>query len=375
MEPKEMKKLGFGLMRLPLTNPEDKSSVDLERTKVMVDQFMKQGFTYFDTAAPYHKGNSEVAFREAVVKRYPREAYVLADKLSLFAIKEGDSIPGFFERQLKNLGVDYIDYYLLHSVGKESYERAKAMGAFEFMKQKKTEGKVRHIGFSFHDTAEVLEEILKNQPELEFVQLQINYLDWEDVNVQSRECHKVAVKYGKPIIVMEPVKGGSLAKVPNEVEDRFQAYDRKYSVASWAVRFAASCENVFMVLSGMSNEEQMMDNMSYMEDFIPLTESEIKMLEETADFIHRHNAIACTACQYCVDDCPKNIAIPEYFALFNGCKRLGTMRKAECKEEYKQLSETRGKASECIECGNCENHCPQHLPIRKYLADVVKTLE
>ena len=197
-----MKKLGFGLMRLPLMDKEDKASIDLERTKKMVDAYMEKGFTYFDAAAPYHKGNCEKAFREAVAKRYSREQYVLADKLSLFMIQEAEEIPGFFEKQMENLGVDYVDYYLLHSVGKESYERAKAMGAFAFMKEKKAEGRVKHIGFSFHDTAAVLEEILQEHPEMEFVQLQINYLDWEDVNVQSKACLEVAVKYNKPVIVM-----------------------------------------------------------------------------------------------------------------------------------------------------------------------------
>lgn len=370
-----MKKLGFGLMRLPLLDKEDKASVNLEETKKMVDQFMKRGFTYFDAAAPYHKGNCEMAFCEAVAKRYPRESYVLADKLSLFMIQEAEEIPGFFDKQIEKLGVDYIDYYLLHSVGKESYEKAKTMGAFEFMKQKKAEGKVKHIGFSFHDTAAVLEEILQNQPEMEFVQLQINYLDWEDINVQSKACLEVAVKYGKPVIVMEPVKGGALARVPENVTKLFKEYDENYSDASWAVRFAASCENVFMVLSGMSDEKQLTDNMSFMEEFKPLSENEVAMLAKAADMIHQHNAIACTACQYCVDDCPMNIAIPDYFALFNGCKRLGTMRKADAKEQYKELAKTRGKASECIECGMCEGHCPQHLDIRKHLADVAKSLE
>lgn len=375
MENLPAKKLGFGLMRLPLKDREDKSSIDLEQTKVMVDRFMEKGFTYFDTAAPYHKGNSESAFREAVAKRYPRDAYVLADKLSLFMLNEAEEIPGFFHRQIENLGVEYIDYYLLHAVDQNTCEKAERMGAFSFMEQKKAEGKVKHIGFSFHDSAKVLEKILKNHPEMEFVQLQINYLDWEDVNVQAKECLEVAVKYGKPVIVMEPVKGGALARVPEEVTRMFQEYDGKFSDASWAVRFAASCENVFMVLSGMSDENQLLDNMSFMENFEPLTISEIKMLEKAADRIHKHNAIACTACQYCVDDCPKNIAIPDYFALFNGCKRLGTMRKAEAKEQYRELATVRGKASDCIACGKCEAHCPQHLTIRKHLADVAKSLE
>ena len=370
-----MKKLGFGLMRLPLLDENDGASIDIPRVKGMTDTFIEAGFTYFDTAAPYHNMHSEIAFREAVVKHYPRESYTITNKLSFGMVNKAEDMQPFLDGQLERLGVDYIDIYLLHALSKDSYEKAKQMGAFEFAAAKKAEGKLKHIGFSFHDTADVLELILSEQPEVEYVQLQINYLDWEDANVQSRKCYEVAVKYGKKVLVMEPVKGGMLAKVSPEVEKMFKEYRPDASAASWAVRFCASLENVVMVLSGMSDEEQVADNTAYMQEFEPFTEEEFAIVQKAAEIIRNDIAIGCTGCAYCVADCPKNIAIPEYFSIYNRYKQFqGTSVKWD-KQNYDRRAAERGKASDCIECGLCEGHCPQHLPIRSLLKDVAEVFE
>ena len=370
-----MNKLAFGLMRLPQLNENDGTSIDIERVKGMVDTFMEAGFTYFDTAAPYHGKHSEIAFREAVVKRYARESYTITDKLSFGMIEKAEDMEGFFEAQFERLGVDYIDVYLLHALSKNSYEKAKNFNAFEFVAQKKAEGKIKHVGFSFHDSAEVLEEILTEHPEMEYVQLQLNYLDWEDENVQARKCYEIAVKHGKKVLVMEPVKGGALAKVSPEVEKLFKDYNPEASVASWAIRYCASLEHVVMVLSGMSDEAQVADNVSVMKDFSPLSVEEMEIVEKAADIIRNDIAIPCTACAYCVDDCPKNIAIPDYFKIYNHLKQFqGTSEKWD-RQKYAKKAEERGKASDCIECGLCEGHCPQHLEIRELLKDVAAALE
>jgi len=370
-----MKKLAFGLMRLPQLDENDATSIDIERVKGMVDTFMEQGFTYFDTAAPYHGKHSEIALREAVVKRYPRESFVVADKLSFGMIDKAEDMQPFFEDQLERTGLDYIDIYLLHALGKESYAKAQSFKAFEFAAQKKAEGKVKHVGFSFHDSAEVLDQILTEHPEVEYVQLQLNYLDWEDENVQSRKCYEVAVKHGKKVLVMEPVKGGALAKVSPQVENLLKGHNPDASPASWAVRFAASLEHVVMVLSGMSDEAQVVDNTSYMKEFVPLNEKEIAVLEQAADMIRNDIAVPCTGCAYCVADCPKNIAIPDYFTMYNKVKRFQGVGLGWEKQKYAKKAEGRGKASDCIECGLCEGHCPQHIEIRKCLKDVAEVLE
>ncbi len=365
-----MKKFGFGLMRLPLLNKEDQTSIDISHVTKMADKFLAAGFTYFDTAACYHNGASETAFREAVSKRYDRDKYSITDKLSLWMVQDGD-FDGFFNAQLERLGVDYLDYYLLHAVNRNGYKEAVEKGAIEFMKRIKAEGKVKHIGFSFHDSAETLDMILENEPEMEIVQLQLNYLDWEDNGVQSRKCYEVAVKHNKPVLVMEPVKGGSLANVRGEVRRMFASYDDKMSIASWAIRYAATLDSVVMVLSGMSNEDQVNDNLSYMENFTPLTEDETKMVLRAAEIIRGDISIGCTACRYCVEDCPMGIAIPDYFAAYNMIKTDG---KEKAKEKYEEISKNGGKPSDCIKCGMCEGLCPQKLSIRDYLEDVNEQL-
>lgn len=372
-----VKKLGFGLMRLPAVDEADKSKVDVERVCHLADRFLAEGFTYFDTAACYHSGNSEQAFREAVAKRYPREAYTITDKLSLFMLKEASEMPGFFEKQLENCGVEYFDYYLLHSLDEGAAKQAEEWGAFDFMLEKKAKGLVKHVGFSFHDKAEVLDKILTRHPEMEYVQLQLNYADWEDSEVQSRKCYEVCVKYGKPVLVMEPIKGGMLANVPAEAEALLKGARPEMSVASWAIRFAASQENVFMVLSGMSDEQQVEDNLSYMKDFAPLSDEEKDLVAKSAAIIKSKEKVPCTGCRYCTDGCPMKIAIPDYFKLLNRISMFGDGQLASAKSIYKDRTEKEGhgKASDCVGCRQCEEHCPQHLPITEYLEEAAKTFE
>ena len=370
-----MKKLGFGLMRLPLVDENDGTSIDIARVKDMADKFMEEGFTYFDTAAPYHGLHSEIAFREAVVNSYPREAYTITDKFSMWMINEEMTMEKFFQGQLERLGVDYMDIYLLHAMNADRFEKAKEMKVFEFVEQKKADGKIKHIGFSFHDTADVLDKILTEWPEAEYVQLQLNYLDWEDEHVQSRACYEVALKHGKQILVMEPIKGGSLAVVSPVVEKMFKDYNPDASIASWAVRFVASLENVVMVLSGMSDEAQMADNLSYMKEFQPLNEEEMAIVMKAAEIIRNDIAVPCTACRYCVDDCPMQIPIPDYFKIYNRFKQLQGTKEQDRRNEYKHYAENHGKASDCIECGMCEGHCPQKISIREALKEVANNLE
>ena len=368
-----MKKLGFGLMRLPLIDENDGKSIDIERVKVMADKFMENGFTYFDTAAPYHGSQSEVAFREAVAKRYPREAYMVTDKFSMWMINEEMDMETFFNGQLERLGVEYMDIYLLHAMNRNRFEDAKKLGVFEFVNQKKAEGKIKHLGFSFHDTADALETILNEWPEAEYVQLQMNYLDWEDEKVQSRKCYELALKHDKQILVMEPVKGGGLATVSPAVEQLFKEYNSDASVASWAVRFVASLPNVVMVLSGMSNEAQMEDNLSYMKEFEPLNDAEMDIVMKAAEIIRNDIAIPCTACRYCVDDCPQKINIPGLFQAYNNVVQFGD--NTVTRRSYTQAIKDRGLASSCVKCGLCEEQCPQHLEIRKLLEKVAEVFE
>lgn len=364
------KKLGFGLMRLPLTDPKDESSVDIEHMKKMVDAYMDAGFTYFDTAIMYCSGRSESAVKEALTSRYPRESYTLATKLHSGFFKDKDDRDVVFNRQLEKTGAQYFDYYLIHDIEAVNYDRYKQMDCFNWALEKKAQGLIKHLGFSFHDTAELLETVISEHPEMEFVQLQINYLDWESNDIQSRLCYEVARRHNLPIIVMEPVKGGKLANVPESVETMFKEADSSLSSASWAVRFAASCPGVEMVLSGMSNMDQMNDNLSYMKDFRPLNEEETKMVLKAGEIIAGREVIPCTGCAYCTGGCPVNIPIPKYFDLYSEYVRSG-----EGKNEYEELSATAGKASECLECGQCEEICPQHLPIISNLKKVAGALE
>lgn len=372
------KKLGFGLMRLPLTDPADTTKIDYEQVKQMADRYLEAGFHYFDTAAPYHNfGNSEIAFRECVAKRHPRGSYTLTDKLSFFIVQKAEELEDFFAGQLERCGVEYFDYYLLHAMSKARLELAEQIGAFDFVQKKKAEGKIRHVGFSFHDKAEVLEEILTRHPEMEYVQLQLNYADWESNDVQSRLCYETAVRHGKQVLVMEPVKGGLLVNIPEEAKALLKQAAPEASLASWAIRFAASLPNVAMVLSGMSSPEQMEDNLATMQNFQPLTEEEEQIIQKVTEIIRSKETIACTGCRYCVDGCPQKIAIPDYFKLMNDIAKFGDPQVKRSKMNYNHFTDRlgMGKASACIQCGQCESHCPQHLPIINYLKDTANTLE
>ena len=369
------KKLGFGCMRLPLLNKDDQTSFDTETINKMVDTFLERGFTYFDTAYPYHSYMGEEAVREALVKRHNRDEYTLATKLPMRDLKSADDQEPIFNEQLEKCGVDYFDYYLLHNIGVMAYKKASEFDSFGFVLNKKKEGKIKKVGMSLHDTPELLDEILTAHLELDFVQLQINYIDWDNPGIQSRRCHEVARKHNKPIMVMEPIKGGTLAFVPEAAEKLMNAYNPDASIPSWAIRFAASQEGVEMVLSGMSTLEQVLDNTAYMADFKPLKEEEYEIVHQVIGMINANTAIPCTTCRYCEKGCPKKIAIPDYFALYNSAKRATCDNFSSQFVYYLNLTANHGRASDCINCKQCEKACPQHLAITECLKDVAKAFD
>ena len=371
-----MKKLGFGLMRLPLLDQNDDGSIDLELMKRMVDLFLERGFTYFDTAWMYCGGKSEEAVREALVSRHPRDSFTLTTKLPSYMLKSEEDREKVFSEQLRRTGAGYFDYYWLHDVNEESLRTFDRLRCWDFIREKKEAGLVRHIGFSYHAGPELLDRLLTEHPEIEYVQLQLNYLDWDSLGVQSRACYETATRHGRPVIVMEPVKGGTLARVPAELEALFREREPDMSVPSWAIRFAATQENVMLVLSGMSTLEQVEDNTGYMEDFRPLNEEETALVMRAAEILKAGIAIPCTGCSYCTVNCPKNIAIPRYFSLYNA-EKLEAPDKTWTPHAgyYERLTLRFGRAGDCIRCGQCEAMCPQHLPIRRYLRDVAALFE
>ena len=347
-------------------------NVDYAEFNKMIDAFIENGFNYFDTAHGYLSGKSEIALHDCLVARYPRDKYILTNKLTQPYFNTEAEVRPFFESQLKICGVDYFDFYLMHAQSKEIFAHFKKCRAYEQALEFKKEGKIKHFGISFHDTAEVLDQILTEYPQIEAVQIQLNYVDYDDPAVQSKKCLEVCNKHNKPVIVMEPVKGGNLVNLPEDAKKYFQELGRASS-ASYAIRFAAGCNGVFMVLSGMSDLSQMNDNISYMKDFKSLTEKELKAVNSVCAVFKAMNLIPCTACRYCTDGCPQKISIPDLFACLN-TKNIYHDWNADY--YYNQVhTKDRGKASECIKCGKCEKACPQHLPIRELLTSVAKEFE
>lgn len=361
------KKLGFGLMRLPRKGP----VIDAKETSRMVDLFLENGFTYFDTAFVYV--GSEAATKKALTDRYPRDSYTLASKLFAAKIPTEKMAKAELETSLKRTGAEYLDYYLLHSLMESNYTKYDKFGLWDFVKEEKKNGRIKHYGFSFHGGPELLDKLLTEHPDVEFVQLQLNYADWENPKVRSREVYEVARKHGKSIVVMEPVKGGKLADPPEEVKKIFDEVNPGASYASWAIRFAASLDGILTVLSGMSNVEQMMDNISFMKDFAPLNDAEREAIRKAQEVFNKVNDIPCTACRYCTEGCPMNISIPDIFAVRNKQYAFGSVE--ESRNEYALLTENGGKASQCIACGQCEQVCPQRINIIERLKECSEVFE
>lgn len=370
------KNFGFGCMRLPMVDGE----VDMEQFKQMVDLFLEEGFNYFDTAHGYLDGKSELALREGLTSRYPRDRYLLVNKLTSMYFHKEEEIRPFFENQLKWCGVDYFDVYLMHAQNAAEFEKYKKCHAYETALQLKEEGKIRHFGISFHDKAVVLDQILTEYPQVEIVQIQFNYLDYEDPSVEARKVYEVCRKHNKPVLVMEPVKGGSLVKLPEDAQKIFDDLNAQegtqMSNASYAIRYAAGFDGMKVVLSGMSDLQQMKDNLSYMKEFQPLNAKEKEAVAKVVEVFHGLDMIPCTACHYCVDEnhCPKHIRIPDVFACLNSKKAFNDWN-MDFYYSSVLTANGSGKASECIGCGGCERVCPQHLEIRKLLGDVAATFE
>ena len=374
---KIMSKLGMGLMRLPLMDENDQTSIDYEEVNRMVDAYMDAGFDYFDTAFVYHEGVGEAAFRKCVVERYPRESFKIATKLPLFVITEESQLEPIFAQQLENCGVDYFDYYMLHNVSGFTENAWKNVDLYSFIQKKKEEGYIKHIGISTHGNAEFLEELLFDHPELEFVLLQINYLDWEDEGIESMKCLEVARKYNKQVMIMEPYKGGFLADVPEEAEKLMKEYNPDRSVVSWAMRFVANLDDIEVVLTGASNLEQLESNINEFNNADPLNDEEMEIISQVSEIINSNIIVDCTKCRYCVDTCAEDIDIAKIFDLYNKHKLLETDEWTQFGNAYLNYSKLDGVgiASDCIECENCIEECPQQINIPEVLKDVAKTFE
>ncbi len=361
------KKLGFGLMRLP----EVDGAIDIELTKQMVDLFMERGFTYFDTAYVYGAGASENAARECIVERYPRDKFTIATKFPAGNLKAPEEMEEMFQTSLTRLGVDYVDYYLVHALNAEKYDTITTIGLWDKFKQWKAEGRAKHIGFSVHDTPEFVDKVLTEHPEMEFVQLQINYLDWEDENVQARRCWEVACAHNTPIIIMEPIKGGALAGGNADINAILKEHDAEATPASWALRFAAGQKNVCMVLSGMNAMSQVEENTVVLDDPKPITTEEQLVLDKAVAKYNSIPRVPCTSCRYCVDGCPMSINIPQIISMVNNVRVYNNVEAT--KGRYNGIKG--GKASECIKCRACEAACPQNITIPEVLEEAAALFE
>ncbi|MCL2427137.1 MAG: aldo/keto reductase [Oscillospiraceae bacterium] len=352
---KSIGKLGFGFMRLPKQN----DKFDCVQIDEMVELFIENGYSYFDTAYIYD--GSEDMLKRALVKRYPRDMFQIATKIPIYMLESGEMLNEIFNTSLNRLGTEYIDYYLLHGIDGVQNDKAEALGVWEFISEKKAEGLVKHVGFSFHGSPEDLETIIRKHPETEFVQLQINYIDWDSEDIQSKRLYEIARKYEKPIVVMEPVKGGLLASEESRIADIFRNADSQVSIASWAVRFAASLDGVEVVLSGMSSVEQLVDNIRTMQSVEKFNKHEMSLIAQAKDALNKTCRIQCTKCNYCIKSCPKNINLPQLLELYNDYLTYATI--SNLKHMYDFFTEDGNKASTCVSCHACENRCPQKLNI------------
>ena len=371
-----MKKMGFGLMRLPQTDKDKPETINQEQVNKMTELFLEKGYTYFDTAYPYHNGKSEIALKEAL-KNHHRESYIVADKLPIFAITKEEEVEPIFKEQLERCGVEYFDYYLLHNISPFSEAGYIDVDSYKFLKQQKDAGKIKKLGFSSHGDAMYIEKYLQKYPDMDFIQLQINYLDWESQTIESKKCYEVAKKHDLEVIVMEPLKGGFLANIPEDANDLIKKFNPTLTPVELALRFVANLDNVFMVLCGVSSYKQMEENIEIFENMQPLSKEELDLITQVSELINSKITVPCTKCNYCINECPVNINIPYVFDLYNSEKLLNEDGFTTYQVTYINYMKNKknGPASACIDCGKCVEKCPQQINIPQVMKDVVESLE